>query len=816
LIGTLPNQCVLDRPTSLLSLVQNNQGVWSGVGVSANTFTPTGLPTNSYILSYYNPSTPFANVCPASNTLLVNVFNPQTPVITPILPKCTNAASVALLVAPVGGVWSGNSGVAPWGIYTPGLSSNLAGINTVSYTAGQGTCVATSSATFHVSRFNSAALTASALDLCVTTNSFELMTLATSTVNGAWSVLTPTPNGFSFINGIYSFNPAGLASGNYPITYSTTSAPDATLCPDFRTLNISLLNPIQPTIGLAGPFCNAGTPFQLSVNPATGSFVPSVYVNATGLFKPNLASIGNNPVQYIIGTSTCNISDIEQISVEAFVSPTIAGIIPELCVTSLPVNLLPLTTTTLGTWSGPGVTGLLFNPNISGAGTHTLYHSTASSPSGLCPASSTIAAVVYSLAPPVIAPEGPFCNSSPPVKIKANPVGGFFGTGPWVDALGVFNPAFAAIGNNIVTYSVAAGPCIAYASRTIKVEKYVSADLYAFKTQFCKFDIGFDLSSVVQNPGGTWSGPGLAGSYFTPKNANIGNNNILLYVTQSETFDLCPDTSFVRIRVDDVPDVNITRSPPENGCAPFVVTFNNPSANSGLGEWTLGDGSDPKQGLTVSHTYTAPGTYSVVFNYQNDIGCKNQGILNNPIKVFETPRAGFSYSPYQEVTISDPQVEFINQTIDLGKTTYLWQIDNLYSLTDVNPVVIFPSKGDYKITLKATSLDGCISEVSDIIVVKPDFSVFVPSSFSPNFDGLNDVFSPVFSQYGMDNKTFDMEIFDRWGRSLYKTKDINTGWDGSLQNKGEPLKEDVYVYKIKYKDSEGKIYNKLGYLSLVK
>jgi gliding motility-associated-like protein len=470
----------------------------------------------------------------------------------------------------------------------------------------------------------------------------------------------------------------------------------------------------------------------------------------------------------------------------------------------------------LGTWSGPGVTGLLFNPNISGAGTHTLYHSTASSPSGLCPASSTIAAVVYSLAPPVIAPEGPFCNSSPPVKIKANPVGGYFGTGPWVDALGVFNPAFAAIGNNIVTYSVAAGPCIAYASRTIKVEKYVSADLYAFKTQFCKFDIGFDLSSVVQNPGGTWSGPGLAGSYFTPKNANIGNNNILLYVTQSETFDLCPDTSFVRIRVDDVPDVNITRSPTENGCVPFVVTFNNPSANSGLGEWTLGDGSDPKQGLTVSHTYTAPGTYSVVFNYQNDIGCKNQGILNNPIKVFETPRAGFSYSPYQEVTISDPQVEFINQTIDLGKTTYLWQIDNLYSLTDVNPVVIFPSKGDYKITLKATSLDGCISEVSDIIVVKPDFSVFVPSSFSPNFDGLNDVFSPVFSQYGMDNKTFDMEIFDRWGRSLYKTKDINTGWDGSLQNKGEPLKEDVYVYKIKYKDSEGKIYNKLGYLSLVK
>jgi hypothetical protein len=51
---------------------------------------------------------------------------------------------------------------------------------------------------------------------------------------------------------------------------------------------------------------------------------------------------------------------------------------------------------------------------------------------------------------------------------------------------------------------------------------------------------------------------------------------------------------------------------------------------------------------------------------------------------------------------------------------------------------------------------------------------------------------------------------------LYHTKDISKGWDGSVQNKGEPLKEEVYVYRIKYKDTEGNAYTKTGHLTLLK
>ena len=197
LTGTIPNACSYDLPFNLNSITLNPIGLWSGPGTSANTFTAAKIPPGVNVLTYYNPSTPYPNICPASNTMSVKVFNPPPPIIAPIPPKCTNAASVTLLSTPTGGVWSGNPGVSPSGIYTPGASSNLAGTNSVMYTAGQGTCVASSSATYHVSQFKSAALALTSLNMCVTSNSINLMSLPTSAIDGDLDEC-PDPNGNRF------------------------------------------------------------------------------------------------------------------------------------------------------------------------------------------------------------------------------------------------------------------------------------------------------------------------------------------------------------------------------------------------------------------------------------------------------------------------------------------------------------------------------------------------------------------------------------------------------------------------------------------
>jgi gliding motility-associated-like protein len=110
----------------------------------------------------------------------------------------------------------------------------------------------------------------------------------------------------------------------------------------------------------------------------------------------------------------------------------------------------------------------------------------------------------------------------------------------------------------------------------------------------------------------------------------------------------------------------------------------------------------------------------------------------------------------------------------------------------------------------------CKDVVSQVISVKNDYGVYVPNSFTPNFDGVNDIFIPVFSPFGLDLKVYDLEIFDRWGLSLFKTKDYTVGWNGFAKGTEDPLKQDVYVYKIRFKDAEGKIYNKTGHVSLLR
>jgi len=815
LTGVIPNLCSQDNPVNLMSITQNTTGTWVGVGVQANgaffdpSPPPSGLPTGVYVLSYFTTSTPNPNVCPRTSTTAISVFNPPTPTINPIAPRCSNSPTVLLGATPGGGIWSGNVGVNMLGTMNPANVQNTAGTNNVIYTAGQGTCVATSSATFHVSRFNTAALTSNGLNLCVNSAPVNLMSLVQSTVNGVWS---GNPNGAT-----NTFNPLGLSTGTYQLNYNTTSTPFMAACSHSSTLLISVLNPTTPSIVQVGPFCTADAPVQLSVTPATGSFIPTQYLTAGGLFTPSLTIPGNNTVQYIIGTSTCNAVDTKQINMEAFVPATLLAAVPDQCVTSPIINLAPLALNASGSWSGPGVLGTSFNPGLSGTGVIVIKHKTVSSPSGLCPDEQTIAVNVYSLAPPSIAPEGPFFNSHVPITLRATPLGGVFESSSdhAVSPGGVFNPAYSVIGKNVVNYSVTAGPCIAYAQTVIDVEEFITADFSQYLNPLCKNSSPVDLNSYVQREGGSWSGPGMLGSIFTPANANVGNNNIVVYRTHSQTEYLCPDSSAMRVEVYDVPDLEVVPSV-KKGCVPLEINFNIPNTNAGEGTWVFGDGAEI-DGLSSTHTYTAPGTYSVVFNYWTPgPRCPVQAILKDQLNVFDVPHPAFSYGPYDEVTISEPDVQLTNLTPELGNNSYLWQIANMYSLTDVSPKVSFFQTGEYRITLTATSVQGCKSEVSDIIVVKPDFRVFIPNSFTPNFDGVNDEFFPVFSPFGLDPKTYEMEIFDRWGKSVFYSKDITKGWNGTVQGKGtDPLKQEVYIYKIKFKDLEGRIYNRTGTVSLI-
>jgi hypothetical protein len=118
-----------------------------------------------------------------------------------------------------------------------------------------------------------------------------------------------------------------------------------------------------------------------------------------------------------------------------------------------------------------------------------------------------------------------------------SPVGGLFSSGVsgLVSASGLFNPASAREGENLVTYSIASGPCIANVTTTVSIEKFVSADYAKAVAQaYCRNSEAINLNSLVQNPGGLWSGSGVNSlGMFDPGTALLGDN-IITYETHSE------------------------------------------------------------------------------------------------------------------------------------------------------------------------------------------------------------------------------------------------------------------------------------------
>lgn len=87
---------------------------------------------------------------------------------------------------------------------------------------------------------------------------------------------------------------------------------------------------------------------------------------------------------------------------------------------------------------------------------------------------------------------------------------------------------------------------------------------------------------------------------------------------------------------------------------------------------------------------------------------------------------------------------------------------------------------------------------------------FIPSAFTPNGDGLNDLF---YVKANFEPRNFEMTIINRNGERLFHTRDMNIGWDG--MQRGNILPFGMYVYIIKYKDSKGNEQQKQGQILLI-
>jgi gliding motility-associated-like protein len=103
--------------------------------------------------------------------------------------------------------------------------------------------------------------------------------------------------------------------------------------------------------------------------------------------------------------------------------------------------------------------------------------------------------------------------------------------------------------------------------------------------------------------------------------------------------------------------------------------------------------------------------------------------------------------------------------------------------------------------LKIKSADGCEAEGMTTVTVYK--KLFMPSGFTPNGDGKNDIFR---IPPGTTVKLHSFTVYDRAGQIVFTTKDINEGWDG--KSGGVLLPAGIYVYQLQAEDRSGKVFAK--------
>jgi gliding motility-associated-like protein len=106
------------------------------------------------------------------------------------------------------------------------------------------------------------------------------------------------------------------------------------------------------------------------------------------------------------------------------------------------------------------------------------------------------------------------------------------------------------------------------------------------------------------------------------------------------------------------------------------------------------------------------------------------------------------------------------------------------------PSISVAQPGTYRLTVA----NYCGSKYDDIMISKGVCKIYVPSGFTPNNDGLNDIFR---SKFGENITDFRMQVYNRWGEIVFESNDIRKGWDGNV--KGVIQSNGVYVWIIKYK-----------------
>ncbi|HPB25961.1 MAG TPA: PKD domain-containing protein [Bacteroidales bacterium] len=823
-VSISPN-AVISANASPASICPGNSSTLSASGASTYSWMPGSLSGTSVTVSptvntTYTVTGTTATGCTGNTTVTVSI-NPNPAISANASPTSICQGSSTTLTA---------SGANTY-VWMPGslngttVSVSPSAITTYSVT-GTDAAGCTGSTTVTVSMNPNAVIsaTASPASICLGTSSTltasgaSTYTWMPGALSGTTVTVTPTVTTIYTVSGTTA---AGCTGAN-TITVTVKPLPTVTAVPN-QTYCAGVTAPMT---SLSGPL--TGTTFAWSNSNA------AVGLGSGGPGNPPAFTATNTTASSITSTVT--------------VTPTLNGCVGTVATYTITVNPSPVATVPLSFAVCHGdvvpasaftsaTTGAVFSwtnsqtsIGLAASGSDNVPSFTASNP-GITPVAATIAVTAtansctgtpatYTITVnplPVITfsvfPQ--LCTTSPAFNLaQASPAGGTY-TGAGITGA-TFDPAVAGIGTHTVVYDYTnpVTGCSNTDSSTIEVMGALNITVTPNSPYICP------ENSILLMANGAYTFEWLPADGLS---STTGSNVVATpaagttYTVTGTNPDGCVGSTTVTVGVYTIPVLAIFAEPKE-GCSPLDVHFSygpvgTIDTNTML--WNFGDLSSAGNTSAManpSHIFNYNGNYPIYLTALTPDGCPVSAI--DTVRAFIRPVADFYNNP--EVAYSDnPQMTFIE--LSSNAITWTWDFGDPgsynYNTSSLrNPVHIFSDSGTYVVQLIVSSSQSCADTVSKPVKIYPEILVYIPNAFTPNDDGLNEAFKPVFT--GIDPNNYDFYIFDRWGNIQFHSNDPEIPWDG--KNNEKLCESGVYVYFIIYHSVTGKKFKLRGNVTLVR
>ncbi|HTA28379.1 MAG TPA: gliding motility-associated C-terminal domain-containing protein, partial [Bacteroidia bacterium] len=182
-------------------------------------------------------------------------------------------------------------------------------------------------------------------------------------------------------------------------------------------------------------------------------------------------------------------------------------------------------------------------------------------------------------------------------------------------------------------------------------------------------------------------------------------------------------------------------------------------------------------------------------------------VIKDTVNVVLFPQPVAAFYPTPDTILGGGFVNFVNLTTNANN--YIWNLGDGSNSTDTTPFHEYIQAGTYIVTLIATNTFGCRDTLTkDVYVLE---KLVVPNIFTPNGDGINDVFHVEAGSM----QTYDIQIFNRWGQKMFEATSPNIDWTGRSTS-GVLEADGTYYYIIKATDFDGKQFSLDGYFQLIR